>query len=90
MTSIVLLTQAFTMRIVSEITNLPFRVTIFSWNNKYIIKCEYGPLEQTYKIAESDVLGGLKELQSQVESEDFINKVMPVFEQMADNVRIFY
>jgi hypothetical protein len=44
------------MRLVRELTNPDFKITIFSWNNRYLIKLEQGPLEQTYKIPELDVL----------------------------------
>lgn len=43
------------MRIVSEIPHEDCRITIFSWNGKYLIKYEQGPLEQTYKVSEWDV-----------------------------------
>ena len=30
----------------------PVRISIFSWNNKYIVKLETGGLEQTFKLDE--------------------------------------
>ena len=43
------------MKVLKEIT-LPFgKATFFYWNDKYIIKLESGPLEQTYKINTMDV-----------------------------------
>lgn len=44
------------MRVVKELTREEIRVSIFSWNNKYIIKYELGPMEQTFKLSEMDVL----------------------------------
>lgn len=44
------------MRIVKEINRNEFKVTIFSWNQKYLIKLEQGDLEQTYKVSELDLL----------------------------------
>lgn len=44
------------MRLVREISNPDFKITIFSWNNRYLIKLEQGPLEQTFKIPEMDLL----------------------------------
>ena len=44
------------MRVVKEFTVEEIRVSIFSWNNKYLIKFESGPLEQTYKVPEMEVL----------------------------------
>jgi hypothetical protein len=43
------------MRVVREIPHADCRITIFSWNNRYIIKLEQGLLEQTFKVAEYDV-----------------------------------
>ncbi len=45
------------MRVVAEIPHHACKITVFSWNSKYIIKLEQGPLEQTYKISELDVAG---------------------------------
>jgi hypothetical protein len=44
------------MRIVHEFVREEIRISVFSWNNKYILKFEYGPMEQTFKINETDVL----------------------------------
>jgi hypothetical protein len=45
------------MRFVREIANPDFKITIFSWNNRYLIKLEQGVLEQTFKIPETDLSG---------------------------------
>jgi hypothetical protein len=44
------------MRVVSEFSKEGIRVSVFSWNNKYLIKYELGPMEQTFKIPETDIL----------------------------------
>lgn len=43
------------MRVVKEFSKQDIRISIFNWNNKYILKFEFGPMEQTYKIPEMDV-----------------------------------
>ena len=43
------------MRVVGEITNDECKITIFNWNNRYIIKLEQGPLEETFKVNEYDI-----------------------------------
>jgi hypothetical protein len=43
------------MRLVREISHPDCKITIFSWNNRYLIKLEQGLLEQTYKISEFDL-----------------------------------
>lgn len=43
------------MRVLEEINYPAFRVSILSWNNKYLIKAESGLLEQTFKVPETEV-----------------------------------
>jgi hypothetical protein len=43
------------MRVVSEIAHPNYKITVFAWNSKFIIKIEQGMLEQTYKVSELDV-----------------------------------
>ena len=45
------------MRLVREIAHSDCKITIFSWNNRYLIKHEQGMLEQTFKIPELDLSG---------------------------------
>jgi len=44
------------MRVVKELAFEDIRITVFSWNNKYLIKYEQGMVEQTYKVSEMDIL----------------------------------
>ena len=73
------------MRVVKELIQEEIRVSIFSWNNKYILKFELGPMEQTFKLSEMDVfeesdldafLGG-----------DFFQKVRVRFDEMGKSFR---
>lgn len=43
------------MRIVGEISHHDCKITLFSWNNRYLIKLETGFLEQTYKVNQFDI-----------------------------------
>ncbi len=43
------------MRVIKEFVREEIRISIFSWNNKYILKFELGPMEQTFKLNEADV-----------------------------------
>lgn len=45
------------MRVVREVSHPDFKITIFSWNNRYLVKLEQGLLEQTFKISELDLTG---------------------------------
>ena len=44
------------MRIVGEIPHPDCRITLLSWNNRYLVKVEQGMLEQTFKINQFDIL----------------------------------
>ncbi|MEB2785946.1 hypothetical protein [Algoriphagus persicinus] len=44
------------MRILKEFNQEEIRISVFSWNNKYILKFESGSMEQTFKLHETDVL----------------------------------
>ena len=68
------------MRVVEEIPHDQFKITIFSWNNKYILKIEIGQFEQVYKINESDVMG-TDDIKSMLDSA-FLSKVMNRFVEM--------
>ncbi|MCU0400699.1 MAG: hypothetical protein MUE75_06745 [Algoriphagus sp.] len=73
------------MRVVKELVREEIRVSIFSWNNKYIIKYELGPMEQTFKLSEMDVLEE-SELDAFMEGAFFEN-VKVRFEEMGDSFR---
>jgi len=68
------------MRIVKEISHPRFKITVFSWNNKYIIKIEDAHLEQIYKIDEGQV-SGLHEIE-QMMNTPFLLKVLERFAAM--------
>ena len=69
------------MRVVGEIPHPECKITIFNWNNKYIVKLEVGPFEQTFKISESDV-GSEDDLRKIVDN-DFIQQAMARFADMS-------
>ncbi|WP_026966069.1 hypothetical protein [Algoriphagus terrigena] len=73
------------MRVVKELTREEVRISIFSWNNKYILKFELGPMEQTFKLSEMDVLEE-KELDSFLGG-DFFEKVKARFDEMGKSFR---
>ena len=43
------------MRLVKDIPHEKYKIQIFQYNGKYILKIELGQFEQTYKIGETDV-----------------------------------
>lgn len=71
------------MRVVGEVDHSDMKITIFHWNNKYLVKFEQGYFEQTYKVSEMDIFDE-KELQSMLNSE-FLNNVLKRFEEMGSD-----
>ncbi len=69
------------MRVLAELPHPDCKITIFGMNQKFIIKFEQGNLEQSYKIAESDVLNGVNGV-FEILDEQFINHVLQSFASM--------
>ncbi|NOS56378.1 MAG: hypothetical protein HOP37_09000 [Cyclobacteriaceae bacterium] len=69
------------MRVVGEIPHPELKITIFHWNNRYLIKLEAGPFEQTFKIEEYD-LSSEDEIKGIV-NEEFIRQSIIRFNDMA-------
>ena len=68
------------MRIVKEVSHPRFKITIFSWNNKYIIKIEDAHLEQSFKIDSTEV-AGLDEVEAML-TEEFLISTLKRFVEM--------
>jgi hypothetical protein len=71
------------MRVIKEIPHAEFKITIFSWNNRYLVKLEQGSLEQTFKVdavdfSEHDVL--------RLIDSDFLQRASNRFVEMADSL----
>ena len=68
------------MRVVGELPHEIMKITLFHWNNRYLVKFELGQFEQTFKIGDMDVTGvdGVKEM---VDAE-FKNDVLKQFVEM--------
>jgi hypothetical protein len=73
------------MRVVGEIPHNECKITVFAWNNRYLIKLEQGLLEQTFKVNEYDV-SGEAELYKIVD-ETFIEAAVKRFADMNQSLR---
>ncbi len=73
------------MRIVKELSINSIKITIFCWNNKYILKYEAGQCEQTYKWRELDITSEESVIESAT-SELFISKVYKRMEEMHNDI----
>lgn len=72
------------MRVVAEIPHRDCKITIFNWNNKYLIKFEQPYFEQTYKISEFDVTG--EDDVKALLSEEFVADVVKRFKEMGNSL----
>jgi hypothetical protein len=68
------------MRVVKEIPHSELKITVYHWNNRYLIKFEAGLLEQTYKIQEFDISS--EDQLTNIISVDFLKAVITTFESM--------
>ena len=69
------------MRHVADIPHPDMKITLLAWNGKYLLKCEQGMFEQTYKISELDLTGGDAEVRTLLDAE-FLTAVTHRFGQM--------
>ena len=76
------------MRVVKEIPHPRFKITIYSWNGKYLIKIELGQFEQVYKLNELDVSS--PDDLTRILDENFQLKVMKRFSEMASDFNEAY
>jgi hypothetical protein len=68
------------MRVIGEIPNPHCKITLFHWNNRYLVKLEQGPFEQTFKIQEYDLTS--EDDIHKVVSETFVQSALERFESM--------
>jgi len=68
------------MHTIAEIPHHTFKITVFSYNAKYIVKVELGQFEQVFKISEMDVMG-LEEIKNML-SPAFLENCMDRFLSM--------
>lgn len=72
------------MRVVGEIPHPACKITIFAWNNRYLIKVENGLLEQTFKINQFDVTSEAEVIQ--MVDETFIQEALGRFDAMSQSL----
>lgn len=72
------------MRVIGEIPHPDCKITLFHWNNRYLIKLEQGPFEQTFKIQEYD-LASEEDIKSIV-TEEFIQSALQRFNSMGQSL----
>ncbi len=73
------------MRVVGEIPHSDCKITLFSWNNRYLIKLELGLFEQTFKINQFDVPSETDLFK--IVDEPFIQQGMKRFDEMHSSLQ---
>ena len=63
-----LLQSQLNVRVVADIPHPRYKIQVFLYNAKYMVKIELGQFEQTFKIAEADV-AGLEDIKRMVTDE---------------------
>lgn len=69
------------MRVLKEIPTPQYKITLYAWNNRYIIKLEQGLLEQTFKVNEFDVTSEA-DIEKMID-ETFLKEAMERFNAMS-------
>lgn len=77
------------MRAIAELPHPNCKITIFSMNQKFIIKLERGSYEQTYKLSEMDVTNGVNDV-FQLLDEEFMAQALARFDSMDADFKASY
>lgn len=76
------------MRVIREIPHERYKIQIFQYNGKYILKIELGQFEQSFKIGETDVIG-VDEVEKMITEELLSNTLKRFVEMRADWAKSF-
>lgn len=68
------------MRIIGEVPHPSCKITLFSWNAKYLIKLERGLVEQTFKVPELEVAS--EEDVREMLAGEFLEEALRRFDEM--------
>lgn len=71
------------MRLVKDIPHQHYKIQIFQYNGKYIVKIELGQFEQTFKIGELDV-DGLDDVENMISEKLLSNSLKRFVEMRSD------
>ena len=74
------------MRYLKDIPNNQYKISLFQWNGKYIVKFEAGGhYEQTFKLDETEIMA-VEDIDDMLD-DVFLKSVTQRFVQMAQDVR---
>lgn len=72
------------MKTIAEIHHPKCRISIFLWNQKYLVKLEQDALEQTFKISQFDVMS--EDKLKEMINEEFIESALKRFDSMREDL----
>ena len=75
--------ENYTVRLVKDIPHDRYKIQVFNYNAKYIVKIELAQFEQTFKIGETDVYG-LEDVERMITPELLSNALKRFVEMRAD------
>ena len=75
------------MRHVADIPHPAVKITLLAWNGKFLLKLEQGNLEQTYKVAELDLLTGSDAEVRELLDDEFVAAAIARFQAMRDDLQ---
>jgi hypothetical protein len=76
------------LRLVKDIPHERYKIQIFQYNSKYILKIELGQFEQIFKIGETDV-EGLSEVENMITQDLLKNSLTRFIEMRSDWEKAF-
>mgnify|MGYP006137122823 CR=1 FL=1 len=71
------------MRLIKDIPHDRYKIQIFQYNGKYIVKIELGQFEQSFKIGETDV-SSLEEVEKMITSDLLTHSLHRFVEMRSD------
>jgi len=71
------------VRLIKDIPHDRYKIQVFNYNGKYIVKIELGQFEQTFKIGETDVYG-LEDVERMISPELLSNALKRFVEMRSD------
>jgi len=71
------------MRLIKDIPHERFKIQLFNYNAKYIVKIELGQFEQSFKIGELDV-DSVEDVESMITPELLKNTIVRFVEMRTD------
>jgi hypothetical protein len=74
------------MKVIGTIIRPECTITLFHWNNKYLLKLEAGPFEQTYKVDEYEL--ATEDDLRKIINEDFMSEAMERFADMGKSLHL--